>query len=251
MKTEVSQRLIQINNVFYQNFGAAFAATRRRIQPGIRRILQQIPLHGNWLDLGCGSGALALEWVAQKRSGAYDGLDFSQVLLNEAQQSLSTPEHPNLNIHFIQADLGGQAWPEKLQNRPYDGVLCFAALHHIPDADLRLNILKLAHDLIKAQGLFIHSEWQFQHSPRLTARCLPWSVAGLDQAELDEGDTLLDWRYALPGQTEKVGLRYVHCFEHNELLDLAEKSGFKIIEEFDSDGAGGRLGLYQVWQKVG
>ena len=32
MNAEISDRLLQINTVFYQNFGPAFAATRRRIQ---------------------------------------------------------------------------------------------------------------------------------------------------------------------------------------------------------------------------
>ena len=132
MKADVSQRLIHINTVFYQSFGPAFAATRRRIQPGIRRVLQNIPQHGSWLDLGCGSGALVLEWIEQGRTGAYTGLDFSQALLDEAARGLQAVPHPALEINFFAANLGSPDWPAVLSDRAFDGVLAFASLHQIP-----------------------------------------------------------------------------------------------------------------------
>jgi SAM-dependent methyltransferase len=247
MKAEISDRLLQINTVFYQNFGPAFAATRRRIQPGIRRVLEQLPTHGSWLDLGCGSGALALEWVGQGRTGVYTGLDFSAALLEEARLGLQDVQHPGLEISFHPANLGDFNWPSILKGQSFDGVLAFASLHHIPGEALRLSILQNVRGLLPPGGQFIHSEWQFQHSARLLARVLPWQEVGLNPVDLEEGDTLLDWRYALPGQTESVGLRYVHRFDHAELARLAAESGFKISQEFESDGEGDRLGLYQVW----
>jgi hypothetical protein len=102
--------------------------------------------------------------------------------------------------------------------------------------------------LLKPGGLFIHSEWQFQNSPRLLARVQPWSVAGIDESELEEGDWLLDWRYRAGGGLEKPGLRYVHLFNREELAGLAAASGFEILTEFESDGKEGRLALYQVWR---
>ena len=248
MKADVSQRLIHINTVFYQSFGPAFAATRRRIQPGIRRVLQRIPQHGSWLDLGCGSGALALEWIEQGRTGAYTGLDFSAALLEEAVHGLQGMPHPALEINFLPANLGSPDWPAVLPDRAFDGALAFASLHHIPAYALRLSILQRTRALLASGGLFIHSEWQFQNSPRLLARVQPWQEAGFNPDDLEQGDTLLDWRYALPGQVEQVGQRYVHRFDRAELAQLAEQSGFTILDEFDSDGEGGHLGLYQVWQ---
>jgi hypothetical protein len=81
------------------------------------------------------------------------------------------------------------------------------------------------------------------------ARIQPWSLVGLLQEDVEEGDTLLDWRHQLTGQKEEPGLRYVHLFSRTELLKLAETCGFEIIDEFESDGAGERLGLYQVWRR--
>ena len=90
--------------------------------------------------------------------------------------------------------------------------------------------------------------WQ-QLRPRLMARRQPWSAIGLEEEQVDKGDHLLDWRYALHGQQEQVGLRYVHLFDHFELEGLAAETGFRIEDTFESDGRGGRLGLYQIWKK--
>lgn len=247
MDAKTSQKLLDINDQFYQTFAAAFAATRRRIQPGIHRILASIPPEGCWLDLGCGSGALSAEWARQKRRGLYLGLDFSEELLAEACQAAAEMDHPGLEIRFGCADLGSPDWSAGLEVSSFDGVLAFASLHHLPGYDLRLNILRQVHRLLKPGGVFYHSEWQFQHSPKLLARRQPWSAAGLDETALEPGDTLLDWRYALPGQPETTGLRYVHLFSPAELQELATGSGFKIIETFESDGEGGRLAVYQQW----
>jgi len=80
------------------------------------------------------------------------------------------------------------------------------------------------------------------------ARVQPWERIGLSAADVQAGDTLLDWRYALPGQPEQVGLRYVHRFTPEELAHLALLSGFEVVETYESDGQGGRLGHYEVWK---
>jgi SAM-dependent methyltransferase len=249
MHPEICTKLVAINHTFYQTFGPAFAATRRRIQPGVRKVLERIPPNGRWLDLGCGSSALAAEWAKQGRSGLYLGLDFSLPLLDEARQS-SKDLRQDLEVRFHQADLAQLDWVTGLSGQHLDGALSFAALHHIPGFETRLGILRAVRSLLPPGALFIHSEWQFQNSPKLLARRQPWSLVDLNPADLDEGDTLLDWRYALPNQAEQTGLRYVHLFSREELQELSEKAGFKIQDEFESDGDGGRLSLYQFWQAL-
>ena len=248
MRLETIQSILDINRQFYQTFGDAFAMTRRRIQPGIRRILADLPRDGHWLDLGCGSGALALEWIRLEHTGSYTGIDFSTPLLAEAQRSLSEVSKATaLQIQFHQADLLSENWPGLLYRNFYDGALCFAAMHHLPGKVTRLRFLKQVHSLLRPGSSFYHSNWQFQHSPKLVARIQPWSLTAIDESDLENGDTLLDWRYSLPGQAETNGLRYVHIFSPEELAELAKESGFRIIDTFESDGEGGRLGLYQHW----
>ncbi len=251
MRPETIQILLDLNRQFYQIFGPAFAATRRRIQPGVRRVIASLPEGASLLDLGCGSGALAAELAQTWRQGSYLGLDFSAELLSEARQMAAAVEQPGVLVQFAQADLTNPGWAEQVRGQTFDIILSFAALHHIPGAEVRTEILQLVRQHLPVGGKFIHSEWQFQHSPKLMERRQPWSKIGLDERELDPGDTLLDWRHALPGQAEQVGLRYVHLFSADELADLAAQTGFQIVETFESDGDGGRLGLYQVWEKLG
>ena len=251
MKTETIQALLAINHKFYQRFGDAFAATRRRVQPGIYALLEELPKTGHWLDLGCGSGALSLNWIKQGRKGSYTGLDFSEPLLNEARRSLTEIDLPDdLAVAFYQADLLDPNWRSAAPRETYDGVLSFAAMHHLPGRATHLQLAKTVRALLPTGGLFIHSNWQFQNSPKLMARVQPWSRVGIDEAELETGDTLLDWRFALPGQKEEIGYRYVHLFTEEELNGLAEESGFVVDKTFYSDGIGGRLGLYQIWRAV-
>lgn len=252
MQSEIVEKLLNINREFYQSFGRAFAQTRRRIQPGVRRVLDQWISDGDWLDIGCGSGTLAQSWYASELRGSYTGIDFSIPLLEEADAALAAkPPRDGLTISFRQVDLTTADWTSLLEKSRFDGVLSFAVLHHIPSSEFRHRLVKQIAGLLTPGGLFILSVWQFQHSPRLLARVKPWELAGINQEDVEEGDTLLDWRHHCNDQEKAPGLRYVHLFSREELAEMAEGAGFEIMEEFESDGKGERLGLYQVWRLRG
>jgi tRNA (uracil-5-)-methyltransferase TRM9 len=229
-------RLLELNRQFYQTFAMPFSATRLRLQPGVRRILEKVDPSTNALDLGCGNGELARQLAMCGHSGAYTGLDFSAALLEQA--STSQPA----NFHFLQADLSNSDWDTPLRDERYDIILAFAVLHHLPGEQLRLQVLRKVGAMLAQYGSFIHSEWQFLNSPRLSSRIQPWDSIGLSEQDVDPGDYLLDWRHG--GQ----GLRYVHHFSEAELKRLAEAAGFTVVDSFFSDGKNGRLGLYQEWR---
>jgi SAM-dependent methyltransferase len=242
--------LIDINRRFYQNFAVSFSATRRRLQPGVMHILNSLPECG-LLDIGCGNGELAVVLGRRGWRGNYLGLDFSDGLLAEAEAGLARLSERPLEASFAPFDLSN---PGGLPNlaapiQPIHTVTAFAVLHHLPSRELRLALLGQIRKTMEASGdpapVFIHSEWQFLNSPRLAARCIPWEKAGINAADVEPGDYLLDWRRG--GE----GLRYVHAFNEAELDELAESSGFHIRETFYSDGDNGRLGLYQVWELPG
>ena len=69
-------------------------------------------------------------------------------------------------------------------------------------------------------------------------RRMPWELAGLSEADVEEGDTLLDWKAEGAGN-DQPALRYVHLFSRSELANLACESGFEIADELESDGQGG------------
>ena len=239
MNSSTAARLIELNRDFYTRFGDSFSATRQRIQPGVRRVLETLKGDENILDLGCGNGELARVLAQRGHRGSYLGVDFSLPLLRDAE---SIPE--GFSATFQQADLTAlENSSFIIHHSSFDIVFSFAALHHIPSRELRLNILNTVHELLKPDGFFIHSNWQFLNSEKLKARIQPWDVAAISESEVDAGDYLLDWR------SGGAGLRYVHHYNEVELKELAEETGFHIQDVFYSDGETGNLGLYQVWGK--
>jgi hypothetical protein len=141
-------------------------------------------------------------------------------------------------------DLAEQDWTGQIHRRTYDWLVSFAVLHHLPGVDLRQQTIRQFASLVTPQSHIAISVWQWQNSPRLRKRVVPWSEIGLSQEDVDPGDVLLDWR-----ASESIGLRYVHTFTLESLTDLAHNSGFTVVESFYSDGKTGNLALYQVWRK--
>lgn len=236
MRPEIAQQLVDLNRRFYQSFADSFSETRQRLQPGVARMLAEIPVTASILDLGCGNGELARELGKHGHKGNYLGLDFSAGLLSTARAD--APEF----ARFKQADLSATDWGQRFPEKQYEFIFAFAMLHHIPSKELRLQILEKARALLVPGGSFLHSNWQPMNSKRLKARIQPWEAVGLSEADVDSGDHLLDWR------RDGQGLRYVHQYREEELAELAQEADFTVVETFYSDGEGGRLGLYGVWK---
>jgi tRNA (uracil-5-)-methyltransferase TRM9 len=241
MNSGTAAYLMEINRQFYRRFGASFSATRHRIQPGVRRVVGSLRGDESILDLGCGNGEFARELAKGGHRGSYLGVDFSPPLLWEAE-----PQPEGSSARFMEVDLtklsavSGQLSVED----GWSVITAFAVLHHIPSHELRLEILRVVNQLLKRDGLFIHSNWQFLNSERLKTRIQPWSTVDLSASDVDAGDYLLDWR------SGGEGLRYVHHFDEKELDELAQASHFQVVDTFHSDGETGNLGLYQIWQPI-
>jgi SAM-dependent methyltransferase len=240
MERDIALDLLAINHQFYQTFALQFSATRQRLQPGVTRILETIPVSAQLLDLGCGNGELALTLAWRGHQGLYIGLDFSAQMLTEAGYRL-TNISPGQFL-FMETDISKPAWEEPLYDYRFDLVLAFAILHHIPGQELRRQILSKVRRLLKPEGKFVFSVWQFLGSPRLAQRIQSWEKVDLTAEAVDPGDYLLDWRHG------GSGLRYVHHFTAEELENLAIETGFTLLDTFYSDGEGGKLGLYQSWR---
>jgi SAM-dependent methyltransferase len=238
VEPETIARLLELNRRFYQELAPQFSATRQRLQPGVQRILERLPSLASILDLGCGNGELARRLAGRGHTGAYLGLDSSPALLEEAARRLP----PGFPGRFRLADLAQAEWSACLPPEPFDFILAFAVLHHLPGAALRRRLLGQVRACLAPGGQLIHANWQFLNSPRWRQRIQPWEQAGLAEGQVEPGDCLLDWR------SGGRGLRYVHHFSAQELAGLASATGFEIVESFASDGQEGNLGLYQAWQ---
>jgi SAM-dependent methyltransferase len=238
MNSDTASRLLTINREFYNRFGDQFSATRQRLQPGVRKILETIQADDSVLDLGCGNGNFLRELFGRGHKALLLGVDFSLPLLRDAE---STP-----GVSFREADLSQlSVISYQLSATDYWSLItAFATLHHIPSTELRLDILRTVRKLMKPDGKFILSNWQFLNSAKLKSRIQPWDRVGINESDLDEGDYLLDWR------SGGEGLRYAHQFSAEELSGLANQAGMRVVDSFLSDGDGGNLGLYQTWLSV-
>jgi SAM-dependent methyltransferase len=236
MNSVTANRLLAVNRDFYNRFGGQFSATRQRLQPGVKRILDSLREYETVLDLGCGNGNFLRELARRGHKATLRGVDFSLPLLRDAESSPG--------VDFREADLSQLSVisNQLLITGNWSLITSFATLHHIPSAETRLDILKVVRGLLKDDGRFILSNWQFLNSAKLRARIQPWERVGLTAGDVDEGDYLLDWR------SGGEGLRYAHQFSAEELSALADQAGMRVVDSFLSDGEGGNLGLYQVWQ---
>lgn len=241
MEPSIQNKLLEINRAFYNHFDGSFSATRGHVQPGVNKLLKQFDPNITVLDVGCGNGTLARALKSKGFSGSYLGVDMSAGLLEKAK-TLSGASS-NSHFDFCQFDFADPQWHAQLPPKAYHWVAAFAVLHHLPGKDLRLQIARDFRELVSPDGRVTVSVWQWQNSLRLRKRVLPWFTVGLIQQQLDEGDVLLDWR---AGKT--IGLRYVHTFSEESLTKLANEAGFKVIDNFYSDGKSGDLALYQVWK---
>lgn len=238
MKSDIVRRLTDLNRAFYQTFAASFAATRSRIQPGVRILLERIPSESAVADFGCGNGSAARGLAGLGHRGAYLGLDFSSPLLEIARsKKLPFPSE------FLSVDFLEEGWERGLPEAHFPFALAFAVLHHIPGEPGRLAFLAACRRLLAPGGHLFLSNWQFLRSAKLRARVVPWSEINLSQTDVDPGDYLLDWR------DSGRGLRYVHILDTAERLNLAREAGFTEAECFESDGEGGNLSDYAVWVK--
>lgn len=253
MHAEVVERLLDINRGFYQSFAEPFRASRGRLQPGVARALTQVELDADLLDLGCGHGLLAEALHQRGFSGRYVGLDASSELLGAIPAELQPP-----HFHFARADLAGPEWGQMaesplVENRNsnngeepdrtgFDWAFAFAVLHHIPSSGLRAAVAERVRSLLKGGGRFAVSVWDFLASPRIAERIVKWQAVDLEDSQVEEGDYLIEWREG--GR----GFRYVHHFTEHALAELAAQGGFRVIEQYRSDGENGRLGIYQIWE---
>jgi SAM-dependent methyltransferase len=241
MEELIQNRLLTINRVFYERFADSFSTTRHQAQPGVRELVDRMITAESILDVGCGNGTLARALAAKGYQGLYIGGDLSQDLLDKAEELL--PKRKQGRFDFFPIDLAEPGWQQALPEGSFSWLVSFAVLHHIPGRELRQHTIDIFASLIAKEGRIAVSVWQWQNSPRLKKRIIPWSTLRLREEDLDPGDVLLDWRAG-----ETTGLRYVHTFNEEELRILAENAGFKVIENFYADGKQGNLALYQIWQ---
>jgi tRNA (cmo5U34)-methyltransferase len=127
-----------------------------------------------FLDLGSGSGLLAIAILAQYPEAKASLVDFSEPMMDAARdllaQDISLPR-------FILADLGRPDWTERVSHdAPYDAVVSGLAIHHLSHERKRELYGEIFH-LIAPGGMFINVEH--------VASPTPWVEQQFDAAVID------------------------------------------------------------------
>ncbi len=243
------ERLLQLNREFYMTVAADFDGTRgglpvgwRQLQPWIPRPVGR-PLRV--LDVGCGNGRFAWlldEWEIRTE---YVGIDGDAKLL--ALASAHGDALRTVQARFTQADFTRTTWAfdAALQVASFDLVVCFAALHHVPSAPLRQQVVESLASCLATDGTLILSHWQFLSSMRFVRKQIAWQTIGLAENDVEAGDALLPW------QQGAYAVRFVHQTDAKEAQQLVTGAKLLLVENFYADGKEGNLNLYTILRACG
>ncbi len=176
---------------------------------------EQFPAPGKLIDLGCGTGRLALRFAA--KGFQCTAVDLSTAMLHELKFKAAKQ---NLPIETIEANL---VQLDELPDITFDYAAClFSTLGMIRGADNRTLFLKHVYRILKPGGRFVlhaHNRWHYLF--RLTGGL--WVVR----------DMLRTWRQQEPGEYPmpqhfggaKLTLRH---FGGDELQTALREEGFTI-----------------------
>jgi SAM-dependent methyltransferase len=232
------EKLLALNRAFYADFAQAFADSRSPTDPTLSSILPYIPVRARVLDVGCGSGRLALLLDRERPGATYVGIDAVPELIEVARAQASALN--NIAPQFHVADIARPDWSLVIGSLIIDTVVCLATLHHIPSFKLRACALREMAGLLAPRGRVLLSTWQFLDSDRLRRKIVDWAEVGISEGALEPGDYLLDWKRG--GR----GLRYCHLVGETELRQLAAESGLSVRSTFRAGGREGNLSLFAV-----
>jgi len=210
----VRHRLQQWTSDFYRHHAASFDESRSGSWDSWDTVLGQLGLFESLLDVGCGNGRFASFLDAHRVSVSYLGIDGEPAFIHAA--NTRHPQHS-----FFLQDLY-----EPFTVDPFDVVVCFGVMHHIPGASERLAFLHRLAATVNSGGSLALSFWQPRLLKNFDAKVSPVH----DTKDLEENDFLLGWK----GGFEHV--RYCHHFDDAEVEDLCIASGLHVKHHFQGSG---------------
>jgi ubiquinone/menaquinone biosynthesis C-methylase UbiE len=231
----------------FEQIAADFDGTRYKPWPETVDYLKSIPDGSKLLDLGSGNGRNAV--FAAKNGYDVVGVDIAASMVSIAElklRELGGGSNSGTGLgrgEFIQADLENLP----LQSNSFRAAICVATLHHVPSGEGRLEVVTELHRVLEPGATALVSVWdldqeRFKHElmRQLYSVCCRSPETSGAEAKSEKGgrrthpqpyefgDVWVPWQ-SRSGETH---YRFYHLFYHNELVQLLENCGFKIIKYF-------------------
>ena len=161
---------------------------------------------GNILDLGCGSGR-----NFQKINGTIYGIDFSENMLKHAKEYAKKNE---INVKLEKAEADNLPFEDNF----FDTAIFIAVLHCIPSEKEREKTLKELLRVLKPNSKALITVWDYDQK----------------RFKNSKKESFVSWEH----ENTKYQ-RYYYLYDKQELLNLLEKVGFKIVKVMDQETSSG------------
>ena len=159
--------------------------------------------HGNFLDLGSGSGR-----HFQKIDGVYYFQDISLEMLKLAEKKAKKAGAKYKIIHCPMDKI-------PVDDEFFDYAICISALHCVPGEDKRKDAIAELYRVMKKGGLAYIGVWNAK-SKRFKRK-----------ARNGENEKLIGW--------QDKGARYYYLYEEDEVHSQFLEAGFEIVESSNSE----------------
>jgi 2-polyprenyl-3-methyl-5-hydroxy-6-metoxy-1,4-benzoquinol methylase len=247
MDPRTRRSLEAINRRFYAERAQDFDSSRSRPWQGWGRALEGLPADATLhvLDLGCGNGRLLAHLRERFAIARFVGTDSCAPLIEVARERYASAQ-----ARFEHAELFDERGGPLLADGAFEVVALMGVLHHVPSLQARRALVHAAFERTAPGGRLVLTVWRFERDSRLSKRTVAWQeavasdpeLAALDLAQLEPGDTLLQWNKGARA------VRYCHAIADGEieawLADLPAQ-----VERFYADGDG-ELNEYVVLRRL-
>ncbi len=194
----------------FDRIAEEFSGTRSAPWSELRELFQKTPKGATVLDAGCGNGRIVP--LLREKKCTISGVDISKNLLDIARR-----KYPG--VEFRDGDLRHIPFPKNM----YDEVWCIASFHHLPTQRDRIMALLEMRRVLKRKGEIVMTVWDLWHAKKYSSERRNALIRSIFLPFWAKRDLLISWG------KEKIP-RYYHAFSREELLKLARKTGFSVVE---------------------